>query len=91
MAEQAAKLMAGGGKGPLKKKAPLIHKEKYNLSLFLANFALENNLILQIISKIRIKNTTKVKVVINRNYCNSINIPINKSKSTEEAPLLFRN
>jgi len=28
MAEQAAKLMAGGGKGPLKKKAPLIHKEK---------------------------------------------------------------
>ncbi len=34
MAEQAAKLMAGGGKGPLKKKAPLIHKEKYNFVLF---------------------------------------------------------
>jgi len=30
MAEQAAKLMAGGGKGgPLKKKTPLLHKEKY--------------------------------------------------------------
>jgi len=32
MAEQAAKLMAAGGKGPLKKKTPLLHKEKFLFS-----------------------------------------------------------